>query len=115
MAYPSNPVETEAVLDATHQFDDDIPAVRRCWTDAAPEFDSAVRTIRSSRPLAHYKSTPYRPQANGRAERVNRLMIEGTRCLLMMSGLNERWRVMAIVHFCMNYNASYRGKDGFTP
>ena len=82
-AFPSHARDAEAVLDAVHRFDDDEPAIRRWWTDAAPEFAAAARTIRSTRPLAYYNSTLPRLQAIGRAERVNRLMIEGTRCLLM--------------------------------
>ena len=64
-------------MDAVHRFDNDVPAVRRGWTDAAPEVAFAAQTIRATRPLAHYTSAPHRPQANGRAERVNRLLIEG--------------------------------------
>ena len=87
MAYPSNNHETDSIMDASHSFDDDAPVVRRWWTDAAPEFAKAARTIRAQRPLAHYKSAPYPPQANGRAEHFNRLLVEGTRCSLLESGL----------------------------
>ena len=45
-----------------------------------PEFANAAGRIRSLRPLAHYKKAT---QANGRAERYNRLMIEGTRYFLL--------------------------------
>lgn len=115
MAHPSNARETETVLDAMHQFDDDVPAVRRWWTDAALEFAFAARTIRSTRSLDHYKSAPYCPQANGRAERLNRMMIEGTRCFLFQAGLGQRRRPLAIMLPCMNYNALDRGPDGLTP
>ena len=101
-------------MDAMHRFDDDVPVIRRWWTDAAPEFATAAGRIRSLRPLAHYKSAPYRPQANGRAERYNRLMIEGTRCFLLQSGLGERWWPLAITLFCMNYNALFEGPYGLT-
>ena len=59
-------------------------------TDAALEFTRAARFIRAIKPLAYYKSAPYRPQANGRAERKNRDAIELTLCLLMTSGLSEK-------------------------
>ena len=107
--------DAESVVDAMHRFDDDDPVIRRWWTDAAPEFAAAAGRIRSLRPLAHYKSAPYRPQANGRAERYNRLMIEGTRCFLLQSGLGERWWPLAITLFCMNYNALFKGPDGLAP
>ena len=38
MAYPSNSRETDSIMDASHSYDDDVPVVRRWWTDAAPEF-----------------------------------------------------------------------------
>ena len=114
-AYPGNCREHGSIVDAAHSFDDDIPVVRRWWTDAAPEFAKAARTIRSIRPLAHYKSAPYRLQANGRAERFNRFLVEGTRCFLIQSGLGERWWPLAIVLFCMNFNALYRSPDGLSP
>ena len=91
-----------------------MPAVRRWWTDAAPEFAKAGRTIPAQRRLAPYQSLPYRLQANGRAENFNRFLIEGTRCLLLQLGLGERWWPLAIVLFCMNYTALYRGSEGKT-
>ena len=115
MAYPGNCRGHESIVDDMHSYDDDIPVVRRWWTDAAPEFAKAARIIRSLRPLAHYKSAPYRPQANGRAERFNRLLVEVTRCFLLQSGLGERWWPLAIVLFFVNFNAVYRGPDGLSP
>ena len=73
MAFPSHSRSAEAVLDAVHRFDDANPTIRRWCSDSAPEFSAAARTIRTTRPLAHYRSTPYRPQANGRAERKDRI------------------------------------------
>ena len=99
VAYPSNTRDTDTIMDASYLFDDDSPVIRRWWTDAAPEFAKAARTIRTIGPLAHYKSAPYRPQAKGRAERFNRLMIEWTRCFLLQFGLGERWWPLAIVLF----------------
>ena len=90
MAYPSHKRDAGSVVDAMHRFDDDIQVIKRWWTDAAPEFLSAPGRIRAQRPLAHYMSAPYRPQANGRAERFNSLMIEGTRRFLLQAGLGER-------------------------
>ena len=56
MAFPSHNMDAESVMDAMHRFDDDVPVIRRWWTDAAPEFGTAAGRIRSLRPLAHYKS-----------------------------------------------------------
>ena len=114
MAFFSHTRKVSAVADAVHKFDDAQPEVRRWWTDAAPEFAAAARTIRSTRHLAHYRSTPYRPQAYGRAERKHRLAIQGTRCLLTTGGLSEKLWVLAIAMFAMMYNANFRGADGFS-
>ena len=85
MAFPFHKRDTESVVNAMHQFDGDTPVIICCWTDAAPEFATAAGRIRSLGLLVHYKSAPYRPQANGRAERYNRLMIEGTRCFFLQA------------------------------
>ena len=114
MAFTGSSREAGTIVDASHSFDDDEPVVKRCWTDAAPKFVKAGRIIRATRQLAHYKSAPYCPQANGRAERFNRLMIEGARCLLLQSGFGETRWLLAIVLFCMNFDAFYRGPDGLT-
>ena len=93
-------------MDASHSFDDDdAPVVRRWWADAAPQFAKAAQTIRTQRPLAHYKSAPYRPQANGRAENFNRLLVEGTRCSVLKSGLGERRWPLALF-IVINYTLS---------
>ena len=100
IAYPSNNRETDSIMDASHSFDDDdAPVVRRWWADAAPQFAKAAQTIRTQRPLAHYKSAPYGPQANGRAENFNRVLVEGTRCSVLKSELGERRWPLAIVLF----------------
>ena len=115
MAFPSHKRDAGSVVDAMHRFDDDCKVIRHRWTDAAHEFISATGRIRAQRPLAHYMSAPYRPQASGRAERSNRLMIEGTRCFLLQAAFGERWWPLAIKLWCMNYNALHQGPDGFTP
>ena len=115
MAYPWNSRETYSIMDASHSFDNDVPVVTRRWTDAAPEFAKAARTIRAQRPFVHYKSAPYSQQVNGRAEHFKRFLIEGTRCSLLQSRLGERWWPLAIVLYCVELQCSlYRVKDGRT-
>ena len=115
MAFPSQSRSAEAVLDTVHRFNDANPTMRRWWTDSAPEFAVAARTIRSTQRLAHYRSTRCRPQANGRAESKNRLAIEGICSLLMTRGLPERSWPLAITKWTAMYNATFRVADGFTP
>ena len=69
---------SDVVLRALHDFDDpDSPAIRRLLSDRAPEFFSAGRTLRSSRPFAHFVTVPYRHAS--KAERTNRTAVESTR------------------------------------
>ena len=46
---------------------------------------------------------------------MNRLVVEGTRALLMSLGLSERWWPLAISQWACCYNATFIGKDGHTP
>lgn len=41
--------------------------------------------------IAHQKTVPYTPEQGGVAERMNRTIIEKARCMLIDSGLNERF------------------------
>ena len=96
-AFPGNDRTAEAIVDNVHQYEGPDLKIRRWWTDSAPEFKKASRIIRSQRPLAHYTSIPYRHQSNGIAERSNRLVEEGTRTILVASGFNGTWWVLAMV------------------
>lgn len=104
-----------SIVQRLHVFEGPLQTVRRWWTDSAPEFASAARRLREIRPLAHYQSVPRRPQANGVAERANRVVIEGTRCALLQSGMSDAWWTLAAHHWAMCYNASFKDGCGLTP
>ena len=57
------------------------------YTDNSGELKSALFELK----IPHDKSTPYRPQANGFAERAVRRVKEGTACALIQSGLSDAW------------------------
>ena len=86
---PSNSNTKEVVVESVHGFDDVPPAIRRWWSDRAPELEAASRYIRTIRPLAHFTSIPWRHAP--RAERSNRSATGGATAVLMQSGLSEAW------------------------
>lgn len=114
-AMPARDKGAGAILDAMQLFEGTSHDMRRWWTDGAPEFASAESQVRSLRPLAHYRSIPHRPQSNRAAERSNRMVIEGARCSIVQSGLNADWWALAIQHWCTNFNAMQKTKEGSTP
>ena len=82
---PSKRKLASEVICALHDFDDPgSPAIRRLISDRAPEFLSAGRTLRSSRPFAHFVTVPYRHAS--KAERPNRTAVECTRASLLQAG-----------------------------
>ncbi|CAK0813605.1 unnamed protein product, partial [Prorocentrum cordatum] len=103
-SYPAVRRDASAVLDSVRRFEDTPEKIKRWWGDHVPEFRAAARQIREQRTLARYRSTPYRPQANGKAERMNRLSVEGTRALLHQSGFSESWWPLAIRAWATAYN-----------
>lgn len=112
-AAPADSKTPEVVIEAVHHYDEAVPEVRRWWTDRASEFLSAVRHIRSIRPLAHYTSVPWRHAP--KAERTNRTTSDGTRAALIQSCLSESWWVLALLHWISQWNGFVIGKDGLPP
>lgn len=114
-AMPARGKSASAIIESVHIFEGPELGVRRWWTAGALEFALAASRIRPPRPLAHYKSIPHRPQSSGVAERSNKMVIEGERRSILQSGLNEDSWPFAVQHWCMNYNASRKTRDGNTP
>ena len=112
-ANPSNSKDADTVVEAVHRYDDAVPAVRRWWSDRAPEFLSAARYIRTLRPLAHFTSVPWRHAP--KAERTNRTCSEGTRAALIHSGLSEAWWPLALLFWVALWNGFMTGTDGMAP
>ena len=66
--------------------------------------------------VRHETSIPYHPQQNGRAERVNRTLLEKTRCMLAESMLPKKFWAEAVSTACYLSNRSpKRSLGGKTP
>ena len=81
--------------------------VQRIWTDNSPELIQSCRLMK----VIHDRSTPGRPQTNGRAERLVRKVLEGTRTLLLQAGMPPPYWPYAMTHYCFMENVRV-GADG---
>lgn len=102
---PKRHHDADAVCDAIHFYDVDIPVIRRWWTDNGGEFVSASKRLRNQRPLAHYTSIPRVALSNGKIERFVRTVCDGTRCILVHSKFPQAW-------FIVDRMVSRRGSAG---
>ena len=111
---PSKHKLASEVVRALHDFGDPgSPAIRRLLSDRALEYLSAVRTLRSSRPFAHFVTVPYRHASE--AERTNRTAVESTRASLLQAGFPDTWWAVCMIYFVAMWNGHMRGRDWFTP
>ena len=62
------------------------PPVLCCRTDNEGEFDAEFDMQLKQQRIRHERSLPHRPQTNARAERFHRILAEGMRSLMLMSG-----------------------------
>ena len=81
--------------------------VKEFYCDNAPELLQAAKTLKWVNPT----STPYRSTSNAKAERNNRLVLEGIRSVLSQSGLPSYWWPYAGKYFCWIRNVECRGGD----
>ena len=74
--------------------------VKAFYSDNSKELKAAARKLAWVRATA----TPYRPESNGKIERLLRLLIEGIRAVLASCGLPHKWWPIAAAHFAMCLN-----------
>ena len=80
------------------------------YTDNSKEFVKALKDLN----WPNDTSTPHRPQTNGIVERAVRVVKEGTSCVMVQSGLAEKWWPEAMNCFCFLCNVSTVSETGTT-
>ena len=94
-AYPAPDKTAESTLSALRSFLGETKA-GRIYCDGSGELEAACKAMQ----VKPDTSTPYRPETNGVAERAVRRVTEGTRSVLLQSGLPHRWWAEAAKCFC---------------
>lgn len=83
-------------------------------SDGGKEYESIkVQTFFRESGIEHEVAPRYTPQLNGIAERINRTLVERTRCLLVSSGLNDSFWKEAMEYSVYIYNRTPHSAIGF--
>ena len=109
--YPMSSKGAEETIQAFHHFVPPTVVPKLVYTDCSPELSAALRNLQ----WRHDTATPYRPQTNGVAERAVRRVVDGTKSVLLASGLEHCWWREASECFAILHNISSRGPSGKTP
>ena len=94
--YPSAHKSTEEAMKALQNFAGAQDVVKRLYSDNSGELDMAATKLM----WRHDTATPKRPHTNGVAESAVRKVLEGTRAVLLQSGLPHKWWAEAAKCFC---------------
>ena len=83
-------------------FGKDLNRLKSLYTDNATEFISVGKLLK----IPHFRSTPHRPQSNGRQERLMGIIGDGIRTALHMAGLGQQFWQYAASLFCHLWNCT---------
>ena len=100
--YAANSKHTDEVVRDLQRFLGPQVKPQHVYTDNSSEFVNALKELN----WPHDTSTPHRPQTNGVIERAVRVVKEGTSCVMVQSGLDEKWWPEAMNCFCFLRNVS---------
>ena len=98
-AFPAPDKAAESTLAALRSFLGEAKA-ERIYCDGS----GVLKAVCKSMQILPDTSTPRRPEANGVAERAVRRVAEGTRPVLLQSGLPHRWWAEAARCYCVSRN-----------
>ena len=114
---------TSQVLSATCRYIEQMEVqtgrkVKAIRTDNGGEYCSKeMERYLSSKGIRHEKSNPYTPQQNGKAERANRTLLEGTRSLLFDMGVpHHLWgEALLTANYTQNLMPTSANSDNKSP
>lgn len=90
--------------------------IKRLRSDNGTEFvNSAMRKICKDAGIVHETTVPYTPQQNGTAERMNRTIVERSKCMLDDADLGKEFWAEAVHHATYLINRSVNRTTGKTP
>ena len=89
MAYPAVRKDAATPKASFQSFVAPNDEIKHIYTDNSGELQKACRELG----WRHDTSTPHRPQTNGLAERMGKVVIKGTQSVLHNSGLGHEWSV----------------------
>lgn len=72
--------------------------VKALRTDGGGEYQRELSPLLRNQGIEHQQTTPYLPQSNGVAERLNRSLNEAVRAMLFQANMPQSWWAEAILH-----------------
>ena len=112
-AYPCVSRTTAACTESIREYSGlQLNLIKEIRSDNAPELLQAVAEFEG---IVHTKCVPHAHQTHSHRERQNQIEEQGTRAILLASGLDYRFWSYAVVAFCHAFNVHCLNQAGVTP
>lgn len=90
--------------------------IKKLRSDNGTEYTSnKMMSFMQENGILHQKTAPYTPQQNGKAERMNRTLVEKAKCLLFDADLPKRFWAEAVNMAAFLVNNTFMDKNDKTP